>query len=746
MKEKYNLPGTRYKESDDTTLPFVSIDSIAVGYAGCFERGEIGVPIYIDQENDVVDKLGNGRASAIINNWHIVRKMAENSSVVVSRALHLYDSGSEIEHTASAYGNIYARDSVERTIIEITKATKIDESEVTALTVDAKAVDIVSQKLDGTLLTIELEYSVKPDFSEPLMVTIDGGTVSYTIEDYLTVPQIFTYDFTYNINPDYPLSNISVDYFIELSLGTLGDANNYESAGGSGTPHEMTIIENTQVSPKRYVLSFQTLVEIPDLTTPMTVNFMELGAGNSVIDLDSGGGTVPATFVAVSKTQTNLSEISFPTDFTSIGLYGTAKNIYDKNYKFFEPTGIKNILYIAQTPGTWGNGITVSTYGYTTVNADAELLALVDFQDLLSNEALIIVTSDFKREQFIVSFDKLTKNDEGELYYFQDVLRKKSTLIHGFLPSGHTEDTEGIRSSVTLSRGLDGVISAQDVANAYGLYNDSNITTPLLVTGNGTFTTSDITLINNVVDIICDEVKDRLVLKTVPISLIKTVDPHESLITWLGEGGWKTSSKLQKNVTYSTYFTIKNYYGGKDIVVPSGVLLASNWTATAKNYGRQQAILSDLTGIIGGYEECLWHIIDENKAGLLHKKKINPIMAWGGNFISNGQETGLPKRTGLSKANQRWMFNYLAHNITMINKAHVALANTQDERDKLAGVVIDFLKDLLDNKHIAGYIVQCDENNNDDSDFNIFIKVKVVLIVTGEIINLELINTSAGNL
>jgi len=213
MAKVLNIAGVYSSEVPDESTPSAVVIDEKVGFSGAFEKGFIGRPIDVSNSN-FTSVFGDGDKSNVIQDWHVVDYMSQDSIVSVSRAFNDGTTKTALKNITNSLPSFVFELIVSNTVLSNMLSTTtyaIDGNAVTLVKVEEYDVDSVKVFVKNlTDITIT-------DGVSNLEVT-NGGMIPYVVESHVTNNPLNTSKFKF-----YGAS-LSVDSDDKLYIDEDGDS------------------------------------------------------------------------------------------------------------------------------------------------------------------------------------------------------------------------------------------------------------------------------------------------------------------------------------------------------------------------------------------------------------------------------------------------------------------------------------------------------------------------------------------
>lgn len=457
---------------------------------------------------------------------------------------------------------------------------------------------------------------------------------------------------------------------------------------------------------------------------------------NGVAEAVSVGGTAPS-LDALGATAPYVGSLSQWEDMEA----GVAAVGQDTKLKF-----------VARNPGSWINDVEIaiardSDFG---VGNDAfrgiSLDGLFEYVPEEGEIAIAIKAGDNIAETYIVSLDENARDENGKSAFIEDVINNRSAyvFVKDTDPNGSSVESylESTSQPLYFSQASDSVVQADDLANAYELFDNKESIDIDIVIGNeidaGVSAKNLVETRKDSIAFIGAEYADVVGAKaSVAVS---------NLVTWRKEGNANFNSMFV--VACGNYKYQYDRYNDKNRWINIAGDIAGLRAATSSNRASWFASAGLERGQIKNVKKLAFNP-SQAQRDVLYKNSVNPICTFPGQgTVMWGQKTLLAKPSSFDRVNVRGLFNTLERSLSKMAKYQVMEFNDNFTRNRIVSMIKPFLNSVQAGRGIQDFLVVCDETNNTPdviSRNQLVVDVYIKPTFVAEFIHLRFTNAGTNN-
>jgi hypothetical protein len=442
-------------------------------------------------------------------------------------------------------------------------------------------------------------------------------------------------------------------------------------------------------------LTFTGAETLRQVNGSVTTNYTLTNSLNTFYSIDESGS--PVGRVVLGE---DIDFVSYGVTYgQTTGLYDILDDGFQERVKTQLALTPDSIFVVGNTAGAWANGLSVKLYGSTIVNNSPILKKSVKNRTLESFEILGVFTNGSTTEQHILSAKapKDSLDHDGSQYNIEVKTKNFSSFVSIFMNTAEL-NLSNLNAETVLYNGDDGNVSISDVSNAYKVFADETIDTPIVMTGTGRNTLSELTTLNQGVHnvLLRKDVKlDTFGIFNAPYyGIFDTNNIQANLQLFADRNKFGIGTDVDKYRTFSTYITVEDTEEqGEDIILPVSVLALANIIETIKVHGRNKSASGVTRGVIGGYKKMLFVPFDKINANELYVRQLNPIQAIGGSkYYINADQTDLTTNSPYKNASTRMLANQIENELKFRVESYRFEDNTPSDRSLLYDEINDYLK------------------------------------------------------
>lgn len=504
-----------------------------------------------------------------------------------------------------------------------------------------------------------------------------------------------------------PISGVTVKTALSAKTGktvalnstsglTVGDWISFGGSETSGTFYEVvSIVADTSVTLDRNVEDALTVNEVVNSVIVSTNGVFEATTGLTE--------AVVNNYDYLGKMITIGNEDEFETLETSIAFSNASQS---------------KLKIIAKNPGAWASKLEIAIANPTAFKNAKQAFDGIALDDLFeyaptgTEIGIIIKFDDEIKEIFTVDFDKTAKDINGKSTYIETVINSQSNYIfikdNSLVASvkDYLFSNTGTAKTITLVNGKDSAIQADDLIEAYSLFDNKEALDIDIVIANELDSGSS-------AKELCDTRKDCIGFIGANYGDVvgkKASDAVSNLITWRSTGSLNFNNMFV--VACGNYKYIYDRYNDKNRWVNIAGDVAGLRAATSQNRASWWASAGLERGQV---KNCLKLAFNptQGQRDMLYKNGLNPIVSFPGQgIVVWGQKTLLDKASSFDRVNVRGLFNTLERSLSKMAKYQVMEFNDNFTRNRIVAMIKPFLSSVQAGRGIQDYLVICDESNN----------------------------------
>lgn len=281
------------------------------------------------------------------------------------------------------------------------------------------------------------------------------------------------------------------------------------------------------------------------------------------------------------------------------------------------------------------------------------------------------------------------------------------------LKENTTPDHDGYM--LQLTGGLDGDIptSAQIIIGWNEFKSTEEVDVGLLISGNGGGETGYITVVQHIIDEICEKRKDCIVLVSPLLKDILNKEQYEATKNIL-----KTHNSIGRSTSYafmdSGWKLQYDVHNDKHRWVPLNADIAGLMAMTERDYDAWWSPAGFNRGKIKNVVSLAFNPNEDSRTDL-YKRCINSVVTFlGEGTILYGDKTMLQKTSAFQYVNVRRLFITLEKAIGKAAKYQLFEFNDEFTRAQFVSMVEPYLREVKGRRGVYDFFVQCDKSNNTD--------------------------------
>lgn len=410
------------------------------------------------------------------------------------------------------------------------------------------------------------------------------------------------------------------------------------------------------------------------------------------------------------------------------GVYQTVQNLSDfetKESALAFVSAESKLKIISRNPGAWASNLSIAiatpeafgTATPSTAFAGVPLDDLFEYAPTGTQVGIIVKNGAVIEEIYTVDFSQTAKDSNGKSNYIESVINAKSSLIY---VKDNTANANPIKdylatknavagTNITLVRGADSAIQADDLANAYDVWNNKEEVDIDIVIGNeldggqAAFNLADAR--KDCIAFFGAYYEDVVGKKaTDAVSALKSRRATDA------DGIWDNNSMfavISGNYKYqydryndkNRWINIAGDIAGLRAQTSSG--RAAWWASAGLERGQIKNVIKLAFNPTQGQRD------------ILYKSGINPVVSFPGQgTVMWGQKTLLDKPSSFDRVNVRGLFNTLERSLGKMAKYQVMEFNDNFTRNRIISMIKPFLSSVQAGRGIADFLVVCDTSNN----------------------------------
>jgi len=546
---------------------------------------------------------------------------------------------------------------------------------------------------------------------------------------------------------------------------TIGDWIAFDT--GTGLPDLANVYMVVAVDS---ILNVLTLDRIPTVDIVSGVSVYSVVRSMNGVGEVASSGTAAVTSVALASSLTVVENASdYAMKEISIPFSGVASKL----------------KFTARNPGSWSNtleiclanpsafGLVVPSYAFAGIPLDG----LFEYAPVGNEIGIVIKDGASIVETWVVSFDPLAKDHNNKSKYVESVLNSLSayvfvkdnvavqaTQVSPFVPATATTPEipavlEYINnycasiggsagavsvpgSTLALLHGLDSVIQADDLLNAYSIFDNKEALDIDMVIANELDNGASA---KTVVDARLDCI-GFIGANYADVVGQKATNATSNLVNWRKTGAINYNSMFL--VACGNYKYQYDRYNDTYRWVNIAGDIAGLRSATSSNRASWWASAGLERGIVKNITRLAFNPTSGMR-DLLYKNAINPIVAFPGQgTVMWGQKTLLATPSSFDRVNVRGLFNTLERALGKMAKYQVMEFNDNFTRNRLISMIKPYLDSVQSGRGIQDFLVICDESNNTPdviSRNQLIIDVYIKPTFVAEFINLKFTNAGTNS-
>lgn len=435
---------------------------------------------------------------------------------------------------------------------------------------------------------------------------------------------------------------------------------------------------------------------------------------NSVIVSKNG------VFEAVSTSGTDIKSSSayFEKNITILN----ASDFESKEQSIAMTNDKAKIKFMSRNPGNWAQDIEIAiakpaAFKTATPTEAFDGILVKDLFEYFptgSEIGIVVKLGDSIKEIFTVDFNPSAKDFNGKSTYIESVINTQSSIIFVKDNTGNAEDIKnycfsvnGVAgSTVKLYGSLDSDIQADDLMNAYDLWNNKeSVDIDIVIANELDSGASAVSL--------CNTRKDCLGFIGANYGDVvgkKSSEAVGKLIDWRQTGSLNYNNMFI--VACGNYKYQYDRYNDKNRWVNIAGDVAGLRAQTSTTRASWWASAGLERGQIGNVKKLAFNPTQGHR-DLLYKNGINPIVSFPGQGnVVWGQKTLLDKPSSFDRANVRGLFNTLERSLSKMAKYQVMEFNDNFTRNRILSMIKPFLGSVQAGRGIQEFLVICDTSNN----------------------------------
>jgi hypothetical protein len=413
------------------------------------------------------------------------------------------------------------------------------------------------------------------------------------------------------------------------------------------------------------------------------------------------------------------------------------------------------LKFVARNPGSWINNVEIAIGRESDFGVSNDAFRGVSLDGLFeyvpdtvngSEYAIAIKDGDNIVETYIVSLDENARDENGKSAFIVDVINNRSSyvFVKDTDPNSRSLESylESTSQTLIFSQASDSVVQADDLANAYELFDNKESVDIDIVIGNeidaGVSAKNLVETRKDSIAFIGAEYADVVGAKaSVAVS---------NLVTWRKEGNANFNSMFV--VACGNYKYQYDRYNDKNRWINIAGDIAGLRAATSSNRASWFASAGLERGQIKNVKKLAFNP-SQSQRDVLYKNSVNPICTFPGQgTVMWGQKTLLAKPSSFDRVNVRGLFNTLERSLSKMAKYQVMEFNDNFTRNRIVSMIKPFLNSVQAGRGIQDFLVVCDETNNTAdviSRNQLVVDVYIKPTFVAEFIHLRFTNAGTNN-
>lgn len=412
-----------------------------------------------------------------------------------------------------------------------------------------------------------------------------------------------------------------------------------------------------------------------------------------------------------------------------LAVYKTILNATDFETKepsiAFANTTDSKLKIISRSPGGWASDLSIaialpSAFGNATPStafAGIALDELFEYAPTGTQVGIIIKNGANIEEIFTVDFNQAAKDANNKSTYVETVINSQSNLI---FVKENTANLDGIKNylatvngvaktTISLVGQLDSAIQADDIANAYDLWNNKEEVDIDIVIGNEL--DGGQAAFN-----LADSRKDCIAFFGAYYADVVGKKASEAVTNLKNRRATDTSGIWDNNSMFAVVSGNYKYqydrYNDKNRWINLAGDIAGLRAQTSSGRASWWASAGLERGQIKNVIKLAFNPT-QGQRDLLYKSGINPVVSFPGQgTVMWGQKTLLSKPSSFDRVNVRGLFNTLERSLGKMAKYQVMEFNDNFTRNRIISMIRPFLGSVQAGRGIQDFLVICDTSNN----------------------------------
>lgn len=374
------------------------------------------------------------------------------------------------------------------------------------------------------------------------------------------------------------------------------------------------------------------------------------------------------------------------------------------------------LQFFGKYSGTRGNDIKVAVanatdFGTADIVTGTAFTSVFDYTPVTGEVAIVVLVDDEIEEQYIVSLTAGAKDYEGNNYYVQEYINRRSSWILVYDDSTNTDIPDSIEAT-SLAGGVGATPDSGEVTAGYDLFSNSEeVDVNVLIDAGNTTAVVQQYIIDNLVEVRKDCVAYLTVSKASVVGVANISTAISNCVSY-------RSTTLARSTSYAALYGNWKYqydnYNDKYRWLPISADVAGITAETHYNRDPWFAPAGFNRGII---KNTVKLAINPNRSNrdTLYKDFVNPaVKDFDAGFVVLGQKTLISTPSTFSRLDVRWLFVVIEKAIATASKYFIMEKNTAFTRRQFVNIVEPYLRDIVGREGIEDFYVQCDTTNNTD--------------------------------
>lgn len=714
-------PGVNVSEIDLTTSTPAIATSIGA-LVGKFSWGPVGEIVNVSTETELVRYFGRPTADNYKSWYTAANFLSYANSLRISRVIGagalnavagVASTNQPVDATETFAGVASVTDS-------LTGAGAVTQNETgDGTTTDFTIADPgnrgVTVSVDGVALTPDVDFSISGT-----TLSFAGGTSAFGAPangDAIVITIAAQTVFTLSRDVFGSTPTVTVGGVAETDFSVDGDQLTFTNAPADAAAISVVIPARVNFTVVENIDNTDTLTVVVDgaeqtVTTDYSVNGQVVTFVTAPVD----GASVVITVLGAASTSYTYTPV-------------LVRSVDDID---LDSGQANDAVFAARCAGVDGNSLkTYLADAATFASLPSNLKALFNTPPTAGEIHVIVTRRNVDgSESTLERYEYLSKAsngraEDGKNMYYVDVINNNSEYV--WVINHPTEGTDWGQET-SLEKPLSSFVSltsaeisefgggaagtqptAAEVINAYDIFKDpETVDISLVMGGEWTDITNGNTVVQHIIQNVCEERKDCVALISPRYVDVKSGDP-QNLISFFNDtvGAYSNYAFVDSNYKYQ-YDKYNDTYRW----VPFNGDVAGLMARTDAERDAWFSPAGFNRGVIKNVVKVAWN---QNKLDRddLYKAALNPIVTFPGQgTILYGDKTFTNKPSAFDRINVRRLFIVLEKSIATASKFTLFEFNDEFTRTQFLSLVEPFLRDVKGRRGIYDFLVVCDETNN----------------------------------